>query len=508
MRRKSKCNYNPDGWKRGIRSLFSLLLAATMSFGSISVPAIAKSTSDKLKEAQKEQEDTEDRLEEASDKIDDLKDTKAGLQKNLSGLNSELANVSDKIAEIEEKERVKEDEISTTEAEIARAEEERVTQYRYIKARIRALYENGQDSYFDLFMQMKDFSDFLNRAEYISRVNQYDQEVLENYRILIEETKAKKEKLEQDRSELASLREDAVAEQEKVQKLVNQTKNSITAYAGEISEAEAEALAYEAKLVAAKNNVNALKEQLKREEELARLSQSMKKRSLSEVTTSAGEKEMLAALIQCEAGGEPWAGKIAVGAVVMNRVMSGAFPSTITGVIYQSGQFEPVSSGRFAIVLARGANAECTRAAEQAMAGVNNIGECLFFRTIVPDIHGTIIGHHVFYLYWTGKYSGYGTADESLADGQEAAKQNAQESGVSTDPNNGETQETPAEEGGNEDTQSGENSEGDNSGNNEENSEENQEEEKKSDEDNSEEKSEEKKSDEEKSDDSEEENDA
>ncbi len=505
MRRKSECNYNPDGWKRGIRSLFALLLAGAVCFASFSVPAIAKSTSDKLKEAQKEQEDTEDKLEETSDKIDDLKGTKEGLQKNLSGLNSELSNVSDKIAEIEEKERAKEDEIATTEAEIAQAEEERITQYRYIKARIRALYENGQDSYFDLFMQMKDFSDFLNRAEYISRVNQYDQEVLENYRILIEETKAKKEKLEQDRSELASLREDAVAEQEKVQKLVNQTKNSITAYAGEISEAEAEALAYEAKLVAAKNNVSALKEQLKREEELARLSQSMKKRALSEVTTSAGEKEMLAALIQCEAGGEPWAGKIAVGAVVMNRVMSGAFPSTITGVIYQSGQFEPVSSGRFAIVLARGANAECTRAAEQAMAGVNNIGECLFFRTIVPDIHGTIIGHHVFYLYWTGKYSGYGTADESLADGQEAAKQNAQESGVSTDPNNGETQEEPAEEGGNEESdQSGENSEGDSSGGNEENSDENQEEEKKSDE----EKSEEEKSDEENSSDSEEEHDA
>ncbi|MBQ6967548.1 MAG: cell wall hydrolase, partial [Lachnospiraceae bacterium] len=100
--------------------------------------------------------------------------------------------------------------------------------------------------------------------------------------------------------------------------------------------------------------------------------------------------------------------------VVMNRVMSGAFPNTITGVIYQSGQFEPVSSGRFAIVLSQGANAECYNAARAAMSGENNIVECLFFRTIVPGIKGTIIGHHVFYLYWTGKYSGYGTADDTL----------------------------------------------------------------------------------------------
>ena len=132
--------------------------------------------------------------------------------------------------------------------------------------------------------------------------------------------------------------------------------------------AEAEALAYEAKLIAARNTVSALKEQLKKEEELARLSQQMAKRSLKEVSIGAGEEDMLAALIQCEAGGEPWAGKVAVGAVVMNRVMSGAFPNTITGVIYQSGQFEPVSSGRFAIVLSQGANSECYKAARAAMS--------------------------------------------------------------------------------------------------------------------------------------------
>ena len=135
----------------------------------------------------------------------------------------------------------------------------------------------------------------------------------------------------------------------------------------------------------------------KEEEELARKSQSMKKRSLSEVSWSSGERLLMGAIIQCEAGGEPYAGKIAVGAVIMNRVMSGAFPDTITGVVYQSNQFEPVGSGRLAIVLAQGANSTCMKAADEVLAGANNIGECLFFRTIVPGIKGTIIGHHVFY---------------------------------------------------------------------------------------------------------------
>lgn len=391
----------------------SLSLSAAIAPGGFLVYA-EKSTSEKLEEAKKTQEDTEDKLDETSDKISDLKDTQSELKNNLSDLNNKLSNVSDRLTDIESDIREKEHEIDETEAALKEAEQNAANQYKYIKARIRTQYEKGKENYLELFLQTTNFSDFLNRAEYISRVNQYDQEMLESYKNLVAEIKDQKKTLIEDKEKLDGLKEDASAEQSKVQELVNNTKNTITAYAGEISEAEAEALAYEAKLVAAKNTVSALKAQLKKEEELARQSQAMAKRSLDEVSIGAGEEDLLAALIQCEAGGEPWAGKVAVGAVVMNRVMSGAFPDTITGVIYQPGQFEPVSSGRFAIVLSQGANAECYKAARAAMSGQNNIGECLFFRTIVPGIHGTIIGHHVFYLYWTGKYSGYGTAEETL----------------------------------------------------------------------------------------------
>lgn len=60
---------------------------------------------------------------------------------------------------------------------------------------------------------------------------------------------------------------------------------------------------------------------------------------------------LLGAIIQCEADGEPYEGKLAVGSVVMNRVRSSYFPNTVSGVIYQSGQFSPVASGRYALRL-------------------------------------------------------------------------------------------------------------------------------------------------------------
>ncbi len=56
-------------------------------------------------------------------------------------------------------------------------------------------------------------------------------------------------------------------------------------------------------------------------------------------------RKLLAALIYCEAGNQPYEGQVAVGAVVMNRVRSGSYPNTISEVIYQSGQFGPAMTG-------------------------------------------------------------------------------------------------------------------------------------------------------------------
>ena len=114
----------------------------------------------------------------------------------------------------------------------------------------------------------------------------------------------------------------------------------------------------------------------------------------SNYTTS--DLDLLAALIYCEAGGESYAGQLAVGAVVMNRVKSSSYPNTISGVIYQSGQFSPASSGKLARVLANGtATSSCYTAAAEALSGVSNIGSCLHFHA--GSGSGTQIGNQVFY---------------------------------------------------------------------------------------------------------------
>ncbi len=112
----------------------------------------------------------------------------------------------------------------------------------------------------------------------------------------------------------------------------------------------------------------------------AQMEQASSGQSSSAVNASASEQELLAALIYCEAGNQPYEGQVAVGAVVMNRVRSGSFPDTITDVIYQSGQFTPAMTGWLDSVLASGGYTDSARqAAADALAGSNPIGDCLYF---------------------------------------------------------------------------------------------------------------------------------
>ncbi|MGN1204586.1 MAG: SH3 domain-containing protein [Lachnospiraceae bacterium] len=114
-------------------------------------------------------------------------------------------------------------------------------------------------------------------------------------------------------------------------------------------------------------------------------------------TTDADTTLLLAALIQCEAGGEAYEGQLAVGAVVMNRVRSGAYPDTIHAVIYASGQFTPAQNGKVNRVLESGKiKQSCIDAATEAISGVSNVGDLTHFRRNNGRA-GLVIGNHVFY---------------------------------------------------------------------------------------------------------------
>lgn len=369
---------------------------------SASIPTAqtyAKSTQQQLDEAQQQQEETQRELDEAEDNLSSLEGQRNNLQEELSELNDQLNAVRANLERIEENLDKKESEIEQTQALLADARQTELEQYESMKERIRFMYENGETTYLEMLFSANGFADFLNRSEYIEQVERYDRRKLEEYQETCRLIETQEQQLNEEFSQLQELREEARQEQERVDGLVAETSERIAGYSDQISETEEQMRAYEAELARQNENIEALKARIAEEKRLAALAAQSAWRDISEIQFEESDRKLLANLIYCEAGGEPYEGQVAVGAVVINRMLSGVFPDTMVGVIYARRQFSPVASGRLALALANDrATESCYRAADEAMSGRTTVADCLFFRTPIDGITPRYrIGGHIFY---------------------------------------------------------------------------------------------------------------
>lgn len=133
------------------------------------------------------------------------------------------------------------------------------------------------------------------------------------------------------------------------------------------------------------------------EEIAAKEAEEEKSKKKPAVSAGGDEVRLLAALIQCEAGNSSYEGMLAVGSVVMNRVRSGAYPGSISGVVYQPGQFPPALNGSVANVAAGGVKSSCLQAAQEAINGTDITNGALSFRSGGSGAAGTVIGGNVFF---------------------------------------------------------------------------------------------------------------
>lgn len=385
--------------KAALRKAKIALWMAVVLF-ACSVPSFsyAVTTQDRLNEALKDKDEIKDRLDSKNDHIDDLKDTEAGLQADLKDLNSQMTAVSSKLEELEGQIADKEEAIRITGEEIEEAKKTEAWQYDCMVKRIQYMYESGETDYLELLFSAQSFSDFLNYSDYFSAIADYDENMMAEYEATRQRIEEEEAKLLQEKADLDDLYLAAETEKSKVSGLISQTNSNIQKYGDKIATAEEEARAYEAELKKKEEDIATLKKIIEQEKALSAAAAKATWRDISEVTFADGDKKLLANIIYCEAGAEPYAGKLAVGAVVINRVLSSKYPDTVVGVIYQKSQFSPVASGRYELALAVDkANADCYKAAEEAMSGITNVGSCLYFRTPIDGLTGIAIGGHIFY---------------------------------------------------------------------------------------------------------------
>ncbi len=376
----------------------AVLITVLLSDSEVYRAVAVTTTQQQLEQTQNEKNELENELENTNQDIEGLKETHSSLKDELDSLNGDLTDVSGTLEKIEQEMQVKEKDIEDTKAALDEAKATEEWQYECMVRRIRLMYERGDISYIDTLLGVSSVSDMVSVADCFEMIEAYDRKMLESYKetkSLIEEQESI---LESEYDELENLRIAAEAEKSKVSGLISRTANSIAEYAGQIDDAEKEALALEEEIRKKDEDIEYLQQKIAEEQAMSQQAANSTWRDISEVEFADGDRYLLANLIYCEAGGEPDAGKLAVGSVVINRVLSSVYPDTVVGVIYQDRQFSPVASGRLALALAENrATQSCYDAADQAMSGVTNVGSCVYFRTPVVGLTGIQIGGQIFY---------------------------------------------------------------------------------------------------------------
>ncbi|MGN0156980.1 MAG: cell wall hydrolase [Lachnospiraceae bacterium] len=385
--------------RKGRHRIVAAVVVSALYVSALPVTdAYAATTREQLEQAQQQHEETKSKIDETKENIDSMQDVKSTLEEKLEGLNADLSRVSENLAELEKQIEQTNEEIEQTQSDLEEAKKTEKQQYENMKKRIQFMYEKKDTMYLEILLSAGSFSDFINKNSYIEKLSEYDSDMFEKYQETRKTIEEKEAELEAGKKELDELKEQAVAEQKKVAGYVNSTSSSISKYTDQIADAEAQAQAYEEQAKKEEENIAYLKKKLAEEIAMSKLAAQSSWRDISDVNFEEGDRYLLANLIYCEAGGEPYAGQLAVGAVVVNRVLSSVYPDTVVGVIYQNKQFSPVASGRLALALAEGkATAACYKAADEAMAGQTNVGNCVYFRTPIDGLTGIQIGGHIFY---------------------------------------------------------------------------------------------------------------
>ena len=403
-------------YRRKRMLIFSMvcLLGFTQAAGQ---PVWAASLDELEQQKQQTQQDAQDAkqdLEDAKDRTDSLQEEAEALEGEYRSLNSQLQSVAGQISDTEEAIATTSEDIDDLNTQLAEAQQKAREQYEAMKKRIQYMYENGNDSMLISILSSGSIAEFVKRAEYAYSIARYDQQMLEQYDQLQQDIAAKTAELQNKQTQLSSYQDTLSAKHQEMDTLVNNAGANLSAKNQEVSAAQMSEAEFEAKIAELEAYEKRLYEQIA--DEQLRLAQ-----QIAQEEQESGQKEdtsgamegytqsdltLMAAIIQAEADNQSYEGKLAVGSVVMNRVKSSKFPNTVSGVIYQKNQFAPVNDGHLALILERGPNETCYRAARQVLEGYRNV-EYLFFWTVdlanerdIWDItYGVVIGDHYFYNY-------------------------------------------------------------------------------------------------------------
>ena len=227
------------------KKVFSLLLAGMLTF---SMGTTAYATEDAIADMQAQKQQAEAGLAQTQANIDSLQSKKQELENYLSDLNTQYEDLTNAISELSIQAGEKENELKQLHTELKKAKKALNKQYDDMKLRIQYMYENGGTSALETLLSSKDLSEFLNNAESVAKISQYDRTMLEKCENLQNTIKDQETTAEEEKAAIDQLLEERAAKQQEVQNLAASTSDNISSYVSQISASQEEAAALTAEI--------------------------------------------------------------------------------------------------------------------------------------------------------------------------------------------------------------------------------------------------------------------
>ena len=384
--------------KRALRSALAITIC-TVTIASVNTPVYSAPSTDELEST-----------------TSGLKGELNDLNSQLSSLSKELDNTSSQIEDLSAK-------VEKSKLDLASAQLDEEAQYDSMKDRIKFMYEGGGASLVQILLTSESMGDFLNKAEYVATISQYDRKMLEELQQVRSNVEQKQNDLEQQQSKLSGLQETLTSKRDELNSKISSTSGELADYQAPLDHAKA---AEEALKLAQNDEVSgSVKADDTKNTETSNTNTNTNNANKNNQTASTNTNNtnknnttntnsptinngnstpasttdvaLLAAILQCEAGGNY--GMLAVATVIMNRVACPAYPGNLRAVIYQSGQFAPTWNGSLNRVLSKGASSTAYSVAQAALGGARHsaVINCLQFRSASTGVSGINIGGNVFF---------------------------------------------------------------------------------------------------------------
>ena len=358
-----------------------------------------------------------------ADEKETLENKTSDLQSQLAGINQDLLKISDEISDTQMRVTIVNSEILRSEDELAISQQNEDQQYENMKSRIKYMYENGNSSMLELLFSAESMSDFLNKADFIQNISQYDRDMLSELQNIHADIENQKMALQNQQDSLNNLENELQQQQAALQQKADETSTDLAQFQAQLQQIREQEAAKAAAEAAAKAQQEAAAKAQQQAQASANASSSGNNTS-SNTTTSNGSSnsgnnssggvinnggtsasksdlDLLAAIIQCEAY-QNYDSLLAVATVIMNRVYDSRFPNSISGVVYAAGQFEPAFSGRLEYVLNAGPTSLSYQVAQDAINGARlaEVADCYYFLYADTGHPGINIGGNVFFPSW------------------------------------------------------------------------------------------------------------